>query len=62
MTSYKRVIGIDVSSKKLDVSDSTGKLPAVIPMSTLGEKYFMHKSQVCPVFEKGLRFSWSANG
>jgi transposase len=30
MTSYKRVIGIDVSSKKLDVSDSTGKLPAVI--------------------------------
>ncbi len=29
-TKYERVIGIDVSSKKLDVSDSKGKLPAVI--------------------------------
>lgn len=30
MTKYKRVIGIDVSSKKLDISDSLGKLLAVI--------------------------------
>jgi transposase len=30
MTKYKRVIGIDVSSKKLDISDSQGKLLAVI--------------------------------
>jgi transposase len=29
-TKYERVIGIDVSSKKLDISDSKGKLPAVI--------------------------------
>lgn len=30
MSTYKRVIGIDVSSKKLDISDSLGKLVAVI--------------------------------
>jgi transposase len=30
MTSYERVIGVDVSSKKLDISDSLGKLPAAI--------------------------------
>jgi transposase len=30
MSGYERVIGIDVSSKKLDVSDSLGKLAAVI--------------------------------
>lgn len=29
-TGYERVIGIDVASKKLDISDSKGKLPAVI--------------------------------
>lgn len=28
-TGYERVIGIDVSSKKLDISDSKGKLPTV---------------------------------
>jgi transposase len=30
MTTYERVIGIDVASKKLDISDSKGKLPAQI--------------------------------
>lgn len=30
MSGYERVIGIDVSSKKLDISDSMGKLAAVI--------------------------------
>lgn len=29
MSNYARVVGIDVSSKKLDISDSMGKLPAV---------------------------------
>ena len=29
-TGYERVIGIDVSAKKLDISDSKGKLPTVI--------------------------------
>jgi transposase len=33
MTTYERVIGIDVASKKLDISDSKGKLPAVIANS-----------------------------
>lgn len=33
MTSYERVIGVDVSSKKLDISDSLNKLPAVIDNS-----------------------------
>ena len=28
--SYKRVIGVDVSSKKLDISDSLNELPTVI--------------------------------
>ncbi len=30
MTSYVRVIGVDVSSKKLDISDSKGELSVVI--------------------------------
>lgn len=30
MSTYERVIGVDVSSKKLDISDSMGKLVAVI--------------------------------
>ena len=30
MSDFVRVIGIDVSSRKLDISDSLGKLPAVI--------------------------------
>jgi transposase len=30
MSSYERVIGIDVSSEKLDISDSMGRLPATI--------------------------------
>lgn len=30
MTTYERVIGIDVSSQRLDISDSKGKLPAAI--------------------------------
>nr|AGC71377.1 putative transposase [uncultured bacterium A1Q1_fos_1815] len=33
MKKYERVIGVDVSSKKLDLSDSLGKLPAVIDNS-----------------------------
>lgn len=33
MTIYGRVIGVDVSSKKLDISDSLNKLPAVIDNS-----------------------------
>lgn len=33
MSSYVRVIGIDVSSKKLDISDSMDKLPTVIDNS-----------------------------
>lgn len=33
MKKYERVIGVDVSSKKLDLSDSSGELPAVIDNS-----------------------------
>ena len=33
MSSYERVIGIDVASKKLDISDSLGKLPPLIDNS-----------------------------
>ena len=36
MSSYERVIGIDVSSKKLDISDSLGKLLPLIDNSIEG--------------------------
>lgn len=39
MTTYDRVIGIDVASKKLDISDSQGKLPSTISntVSSIGK-------------------------
>lgn len=36
MTTYERVIGIDVASEKLDISDSKGKLPAQVDNTAKG--------------------------
>jgi transposase len=57
---YERVIGIDVSSKKLDISDSMGKLPAVIDNKVEAIKGQLLKKLTAP--EKTLVVCESSGG
>ena len=60
MSTYERVIGIDVSSKKLDISDSWGKLPAVIDNKAEAIKGKLLKKLTAP--EKTLVVCESSGG
>jgi transposase len=60
MSGYERVIGIDVSSEKLDISDSMGKLPAVVDNKVDAIKGKLLKKLTAP--EKTLVVCESSGG